>query len=105
MSVQLTSGFYHKDLLQYFPLLFSEEPYDYTDNIRLISLPILFIAGEEYDIYSQGITCYGYGRVGSGQKKYVELPGYGHTDLVMGRNVSQDVYPLVLEWMMEIEGE
>ena len=41
----------------------------------------------------------------SGQKRYVELPGYGHTDLVMGRNVAREVYPLVLEWMMEIEGE
>jgi hypothetical protein len=57
------------------------------------------------DIYSQGIKRYGYDRVVSGQKKYVELPGYGHTDLVMGRNVAREVYPLVLEWMMEIEGE
>jgi len=105
MSVQLTSGFYYKDFLQYFPLLFSEEPYDYTDNMRLISLPILFIAGGEDDIYSQGIKRYGYDHVVSGQKRYVELPGYGHTDLVMGRNVSQDVYPLMLEWMTGIEGE
>jgi hypothetical protein len=57
------------------------------------------------DIYSQGIKRYGYDRVVSGQKKYVELAGYGHTDLVMGRNVAREVYPLVLEWMMEIEGE
>ena len=27
------------------------------------------------------------------------LPGYGHTDLVMGRRVSDEVYPLLAEWM------
>ena len=103
MSVQLSYSYLNKDFFQYFPLRFSERPYDYTDNMDMISLPMLFIAGGKDSMYSHGIKRYGFDCVASGQKEYVELPGYGHTDLVMGRNVAQDVYQLILEWMREIE--
>jgi len=33
------------------------------------------------------------------------LPGYGHTDLVMGRHVSEDVYPLIARWMEDMTAE
>jgi len=104
MSVQLSYSYLNRNFLQYFPMRFSEEPYDYTDNMRLISLPLLFIAGGKDLMYSHGIKRYGYDRVASGQKKYIELAEYGHTDLVMGRNVAQDVYWPILEWMREIGG-
>jgi hypothetical protein len=55
-------------------------------------------------MYSHGIKRYGHDSVASSEKKYVEMPGYGHTDLVMGRNVEQDVYQVIFDWMREIEG-
>jgi poly-beta-hydroxyalkanoate depolymerase len=50
-----------------------------------------------------GIRRYGHDRISSQVKKFVMLPGYGHTDLVMGRRVEEEVYPLVAEWMEEVE--
>jgi len=65
---------------------------------------MLGAAGEKDFVYSRGVKRFGYERVANSQKKYVEIPGYGHTDLVMGPNVAQDAYQHILERMTDVEG-
>lgn len=102
MFVQLMDGVWNINFRQYFPVTFREQPYDYTMNMHLLSAPMLFITGDKDFANWAGIKRYGYDRVSSRVKRLVTLPGYGHTDLVMGRHVQQDVYPVILEWMREV---
>jgi hypothetical protein len=37
--------------------------------------------------------------VGSEDKEIHSLDGYGHVDLLLGKNAEQDVYPLVIDWL------
>jgi hypothetical protein len=103
MYVQLVDGIWNINFRQYFPFIFREEPYDYTMNMPLVKAPIFFITGDKDFANYVGIRRYGFDRVSSELKKFVMLPGYGHTDLVMGRRVEHEVYPLIAEWMEEIE--
>jgi len=105
MLIQLTDGIWNKNFRQYFPMTFRKQPYDYTENMHLISLPIFYVTGEKDFANCVGIKRYGYDRAASEIKKFVALPGYGHTDLVMGRDVEQEVYPLIYEWLQGIEGK
>ena len=103
MYVQLVDGIWNISFRQYFPFIFREEPYDYTLNMPFIKAPMLFITGDKDFANWVGIRRYGYDRISSGVKKFVMLPGYGHTDLVMGRRVGDEVYPLIAEWMEGVE--
>ena len=103
MYVQLVDGVWGTNFRQYFPFTFRDEPYDYTLNMNLITLPILFVTGEKDFANSEGIRRYGYDRISSKEKKFVVFPGYGHTDLVMGKNVENEVYPVIAQWISEIE--
>ncbi|MBU1671192.1 MAG: lysophospholipase [Actinobacteria bacterium] len=104
MYVQLVDGLWNINLRQYFPLVFRSEPYEYTMNMGLITAPMLFITGDKDFANYVGIRRYGFDRVSSENKKFVIFPGYGHTDLVMGKCVEEDVYPAVERWMRETEG-
>lgn len=99
MSVQLMEGVKNVNYRQYAPLVFGAEPYDYTENMDLVTAPMLFITGEKDFANWEAIKRYGFDRVSSERKDFVMLPGYGHTDLVMGKNVSEEVYPLIADWM------
>jgi pimeloyl-ACP methyl ester carboxylesterase len=103
MYVQLVDGIWNIDFRQYFPFIFREEPYDYTLNMPLVKAPMFFITGDKDFANYVGIRRYGHDRISSQVKKFVMLPGYGYTDLVMGRRVEKEVYPLVAEWMEEVE--
>ena len=99
MYIQLVDGIWNVNFRQYFPFVFRRDPYDYTLNMGLIQAPMLYITGDMDFANWEGIERYGYDRISSAEKKFVMLPGYGHTDLVMGRRVADEVYPLIAEWM------
>jgi pimeloyl-ACP methyl ester carboxylesterase len=99
MYIQLVDGIWNINFRQYFPFIFRRDPYDYTLNMGLITAPMLYITGDMDFANWEGIKRYGYDRISSEEKKFVMLPGYGHTDLVMGRRVADEVYPLIAEWM------
>jgi pimeloyl-ACP methyl ester carboxylesterase len=103
MNVQLLDGIWNKNFRQYFPFDFGDDPYDYTMNMNLISAPILFVTGDKDFANYEGIKKYGYDRVSSEIKEFAMFPDYGHTDLVMGRNVAEEVYPVIAGWMDEID--
>jgi len=103
MYIQLVDAIWNINFRQYFPLIFKREPYDYTMNMPLITLPMLYVTGDKDFANYVGIKRYGYDRISSSEKGFVNFPGYGHTDLVMGRNVEEEVYPVILDWMREVE--
>lgn len=103
MSVQLMDGVWNTHFRQYFPLSFRKDPYDYTMNMHLVTAPMLYITGDKDFANFVGIRKYGYERNASADKEFVMLPGYGHTDLVMGKTVEEDVYPVIAGWLARVE--
>jgi pimeloyl-ACP methyl ester carboxylesterase len=73
--------------------------YDYTANLKAISVPALFIAGGEdnqdpsNDIFST------FENVSSEPKLFLNFPGYAHIDLLLGENASVDVFPHITSWL------
>jgi lysosomal acid lipase/cholesteryl ester hydrolase len=105
MSVQLYDGIGSVNYRQYRPLAFRSDPYDYTTNMPLITAPMLYLVGDKDFVHPEAIKRYGFDRVSSEDKEFVMMPGYGHTDLVMGRNVSEEVYPMIGAWMDRVRTE
>ncbi len=105
MFVQLADGIWNINFRQYFPLTFRGEPYDYTLNMRLITAPMLFVTGDKDFANHVGIRRYGYDMISTSEKDFVTFQGYGHTDLVMGKNVETEVYPVILDWLKKIEAK
>lgn len=105
MDIQLLDGIRSGHLRQYFSFSFRDFPCDYTINMPLIEAPILFISGEKDFAGWSTIKKYGYEVVSSKKKDMLVFPDYGHTDLVIGKNVEDEVYPAILQWMRKIESE
>jgi pimeloyl-ACP methyl ester carboxylesterase len=104
MWVQLLDALLNGDLRQHLPEDSVVEPYNYTEQMHLLSLPILFLTGDRDFANPAAIKRFGFERIGSDMKKFVDLAGYGHTDLVMGRHVERDVYRLVSDWIKAAAG-
>lgn len=101
MFAQLADGIWNIHFRQYFPITSHEAPYDYTRNMGLLSAPLLFVTGDKDFANWEGIREYGHQAVSSEDRSIVTFQGYGHTDLVMGKKVEEDVYPVVREWLDE----
>jgi len=95
MARQLIFGIVNHDYLSY------DRRYDYTANMGRITVPMLFVTGTEDFASFQCIRRYGYERVFSPRKDFICFPGYGHTDLVMGKGVEEKVYPAISAWLKE----
>ena len=76
--------------------------YSYTENMDRITVPFLFITGSKDAANANNIKRYGYEKVSSKKKDYVNLPGFGHTDLVMGKDVQEKVYPIITTWLDKV---
>ena len=73
--------------------------YDYTDNLKNITVPVLLIGGKQdvsdnIEDIAETLNC-----IGSEDKEIHIFDGYGHVDLLLGRNAHQEVYPLVSGWL------
>lgn len=99
MYVQLFSALLDEHFLEHPGRSAPGSLYDYTANMGSITLPILFLTGTNDFANPATIRRLGFEAVSSPVKEYVNLPGYGHTDLLMGRNVAEDVYPLLADWI------
>jgi len=102
MWVQRLWSLLDGDLRQYPPSAPGARPYNYAENMRKITLPIFFITGEK-DFSPAAVKRYGYESVSSEMREYVQLPGYGHVDMLIGSDVETDVFPLVADWIKEVE--
>ncbi|MBC7247464.1 MAG: alpha/beta fold hydrolase [Actinobacteria bacterium] len=76
----------------------------YTERMADITLPLLFITGTLDFVGAENIRTHGYELVAGERKRFENLTGYGHTDLVMGKRVYEEVYPLILSWLEELGG-
>lgn len=72
---------------------------NYTADMDRITAPLFFITGSEDFVGPDNVRDYGYGKVASDLKRFENYPGYGHTDLVMGKRVLEEVYPDILTWV------
>ncbi len=72
--------------------------------MRRVTAPMLFVTGTEDFADAACIREYGYERVGSERKDFQCFPGFGHTDLIMGKAVDEKVYPAIVAWLDEVTG-
>jgi pimeloyl-ACP methyl ester carboxylesterase len=79
-----------------------DRSHNYTENMHRITVPFLFVTGSEDAANPATIQVYGYDRVSSEEKKYVNFPYFGHTDLVMGKDVQHKVYPVISDWLNRV---
>lgn len=99
MWVQLLQALLEGDMLEHPGRSEPDRRYSYTANMSTITLPIFFLTGDKDFANPGAIERFGYDGISSERKEYVNLAGYGHTDLLMGRNVEREVYPLLSAWM------
>jgi pimeloyl-ACP methyl ester carboxylesterase len=77
--------------------------YNYSENMKRITAPLFFISGSEDFTGPENIRVHGYEQVSSKLKRFKLYPGYGHTDLVMGKKVVEEVYPVIVSWLDELQ--
>ncbi|NPV60755.1 MAG: alpha/beta fold hydrolase [Actinobacteria bacterium] len=75
---------------------------NYTAHMPSITAPLFFITGTEDFVGDENVCLDAYEKVGSERKRFKCYPGYGHTDLVMGKRVREEVYPDILAWIEEL---
>lgn len=93
MAQQGLYAIIHTDLRSY------DRSHSYTENMHRITAPFFFVTGSEDAANPDTIKRYGYERISSREKEYVNFPVYGHTDLVMGKGVEETVYPAIIDWL------
>jgi len=73
--------------------------YDYTEHIPDITVPYLSVAGIQDEMallpQTQGI----YELAGSSDKTTLIYDGYGHVDLLIGKNAPTEIYPEIRDWL------
>jgi pimeloyl-ACP methyl ester carboxylesterase len=83
-------------------------PNNYLDGAAKVTTPILFITGDHNKVFmDSNVTMY------ETLKKLQPvdrnalrmLPGYGHQDPFMGKNVHEDVFPYLVEWIEKHRAE
>ncbi len=102
MWVQRLESLMAGDLVQH-PTRDGSPGHDYAEAMPMITLPLMFVTGQE-DFSPRGVEAT-YRTVSSGTREFVKLDGYGHIDLLIGRNVSRDLYPIVCGWINRVERE
>lgn len=73
---------------------------DYAEHYGNITAALLVVVGAQDRVAAPGTLR----RVieelrGSTDKAYIEISGYGHSDVTLGRDAHRDVYPQLAEWM------
>lgn len=74
---------------------------NYTAHMHLIRAPFFFITGTE-DFVGEDNLRHAYDLVSSELKRFKCYAGYGHTDLVVGKRVRDEVYPDILAWIEDL---
>lgn len=76
--------------------------YDYSKNLDKITVPILFIAGDN-DTHDPSKDIYrAYENVSSANKKFISYAEHSHLDLLLGEEADQLIFPEISNWMDSI---
>ena len=79
--------------------------YDYSENLDEITVPILFIAGEE-DTQDPSDDIYrAYQCVSSTEKTFYSFPKHSHLDLLLGDDADELIFPKITQWLENRENE
>lgn len=80
---------------------------NYSEEMVKITNPILFVAGRIDNLSDPETVRYGYRKVSSRDKTYIEFStlngtklDYGHNDLIIGKRSQQEVYPKLYNWLV-----
>ena len=83
---------------------------DYTELLPMVRLPALFICGAQDRMSPPRYTRRWMKRLSSHPKRMQELSiqsgysaDYGHGDLIVGKQAPEEVYPLVVDWLREMD--
>ncbi|MGH3927830.1 MAG: hypothetical protein ACRDTT_34030, partial [Pseudonocardiaceae bacterium] len=81
--------------------LFDRLPDDYFHYAAEIETPVLFVTGDQNRVFTDSnIVCHRrLEKIVPGRHELHILPGYGHQDPFMGKDVARDVFPRVLEFL------
>jgi triacylglycerol lipase/cholesterol oxidase len=82
-------------------------PNNYLDNADKVDTPILYISGDKNHVfYSSNKTTFDtLNRLKPDNRFEFEwIPGYGHQDTLMGKNVAEDVFPRFLKFLNKYSG-
>ncbi len=96
MTIQLLEDVLEGDCKDY------DREYSYTSNMDRVTAPMLFITGDRDYVNCDQVRRYGFDAIRSEVKEFKCFEGFGHTDLVMGKNVEQKVYPTIVEWLQKV---
>ncbi len=80
---------------------YSALPNDYLERAHQVRTPVLFMTGEHNHVFADSnIVCYKrLQEMGATQHELKVFPGYGHQDPFMGKNVAQDIFPDLIDYM------
>ena len=76
-----------------------ETLYDYTTHLSTITVPLLAIAGDYDSSDPKADIFYTYQHVSSPVKKFVNISGYGHMDVIMADDANIRVFPEITSWL------
>lgn len=82
-------------------------PEKYMVNAKNVNTPILYVSGDHNHVFpGANKTTYDALKVLHPDNKFEfkNLPGYGHQDPFMGKNVASDVFPVFLEFLQRHSG-
>jgi pimeloyl-ACP methyl ester carboxylesterase len=74
------------------------------DRVGEVKVPTLFLSGEHNHIFpgSNRHTAAAIRDRGVDGYEYVEIPGYGHQDLFMGKHCDRETFPLMLQFLQRM---
>ena len=80
--------------------------FNYTAGLARVTVPILCVAGKVDNICDPADVRFACENAGSADKTCMEMgradgfsADYGHLDLILGRNASNEVFPLIADWL------
>ncbi len=83
---------------------------DYTEALDRVRTPALFISGVQDRMSPPSNTRRWMKRLASKEKRLIELSvktgfsaDYGHGDLLVGKRAPEEVYPLAVKWLREVD--
>jgi len=76
--------------------------YDYTENLKLITVPFLAIAGDEDPQDPVGGIFETYVKVNSKSKIFLNYPKHSHIDLLLGENADTLIFSEINNWLSSL---
>ena len=82
-------------------------PDKYMEYAKEVDTPILYVSGDQNHVFP-GANKYTFDNLNrihpDNNFEFKTLPGYGHQDPFMGKNVAEDVFPIFLEFLNKYAG-